>query len=100
MIRVMICNGLCRAQGNQESIGAVQSTGLGLVCVSEKYFDGRRKQDQVNNANSVYILINRLISRIVKNVVRLVRWSGCKSGQGGQPGRYVCFQKIYIVCKP
>ena len=55
MIKVMICNSLCRAQGNQESIGAVQSTELGLVCVSEKYFDGRRKQDQVNNAISAYI---------------------------------------------
>ena len=71
-----------------------------------RFCSGRRdtsilKQNQVNNANSEFILINLLISLGCRNGsigqggpdgqggsggVRGLRWSGGKSGQGGQPG--------------
>ena len=58
------------------------------MCVSEKYFDGRRKQDQVNNAKS-FDQSELLESRSIGKGGQVVRWSGGKSGQGGHPGWFV-----------
>ena len=58
------------------------------MCVSEKYFGGRRKQDQVNNAKSFdqsELLESGSIGKGGQAVRwssgQVVRWSGGKSGK-------------------
>ena len=57
-----------------------------------------KQQDQVNNANSAFILNNSLISRGFQSGSICIGGLGGPGGQGGQGGQKVRWRKVEMSC--